>query len=277
MEPRYRSQPPGGTGIIGSVASPTSPIEWVEDISAADWIGPRLHPFAQDVGSVIPEGFEAYVRLLHPVETGLHGRETWRDVARRNGRIVHPEMQFHWISRPLGAEPPDGYDRGNGPSWGSLPLPERMILVGILGQYTTRADTCWFGVWEGHDPLEHEPDVEWQSAGSPGALRAPVARRRSRPLPPALPAVELPHRRYHLYRGQLEKALSPLPFDQSPNMWWPDDRAWFVATEVDYAWTYVAGSLLLADALMSDDRLEVLPARLEDQPFYDSDRLNEAL
>jgi hypothetical protein len=65
--------------------------------------------------------------------------------------------------------------------------------------------------------------------------------------------------------------------DQSPNIWWPDDRAWFVATEVDYAWTYVAGPRRLADALLSDDRLEVLPVRLEDQPFYDSDLVNAVL
>ena len=25
-------------------------------------------------------------------------------------------------------------------------------------------------------------------------------------------------------------------------MWWPDDRAWFVSTQVDYAWTYIGGA-----------------------------------
>ena len=252
------------------------PIDWAEDVSAAQWIRPRLHPFAQDVGSVVPEGFEAYVRLLHPVETGADRRERWGDVARRNGRIVHPEMQFHWISRPLGAKPPDDHDRGDGTSWGSLPLPERMTLVEVLGRYTTTVDSCWFCVWEGHHPL-NEAEVEWHRAGSPGARDARRRRRPSRPEVPALPQVELPHRRYYLYRGPLDKALGPLPFDQSPNMWWPDDRAWFVATEVDYAWTYVAGPRRLADALLSDDRLEVLPARLEDQPFYDSDVINAVL
>ncbi|MDQ6617805.1 MAG: hypothetical protein M3083_24425 [Actinomycetota bacterium] len=60
-------------------------------------------------------------------------------------------------------------------------------------------------------------------------------------------------------------------------MWWPDDRAWRVATEVDYAWTYVGGTSHLVDRLLGDERLEALPARLTDQPFYDSDLLNTAL
>ena len=57
----------------------------------------------------------------------------------------------------------------------------------------------------------------------------------------------------------------------------PEDRAWFVAAEVDFAWTYVGGSRELVDALIADDRLEVLPAQLKDKPFYDSDLLNAAL
>jgi hypothetical protein len=28
---------------------------------------------------------------------------------------------------------------------------------------------------------------------------------------------------------------------QCPQWWWPEDRAWFVGTEIDDAWTYVAG------------------------------------
>jgi len=65
--------------------------------------------------------------------------------------------------------------------------------------------------------------------------------------------------------------------DQSPNLWWPDDRAWFVATDIDYAWTYIGGSTELIDQLLADDRLEVLPARLTEKPFHDSDTVNARL
>jgi hypothetical protein len=52
----------------------------------------------------------------------------------------------------------------------------------------------------------------------------------------------------------------------SPSLWWPDDRAWFVHTDVDARSTYIGGSEALIDALLSDPQLEVLPATL-DHPF----------
>jgi hypothetical protein len=67
-----------------------------------------------------------------------------------------------------------------------------------------------------------------------------------------------------------------LALDNSPNLWWPDDRAWFVATEIDHAWTYVAGSQQLLARLMADRRLEILTADPSDNPFG-GDVLNAAL
>lgn len=76
----------------------------------------------------------------------------------------------------------------------------------------------------------------------------------------------------------MDTALAPLaPWDQSPNLWWPEDRSWIVATEVDYAWTYVGGTSRLIERLLTDQRLEALPAKLSDKPFYDSDVLNASL
>ncbi len=37
---------------------------------------------------------------------------------------------------------------------------------------------------------------------------------------------------------------------RSATLWWPADRAWFIATEVDFAWTYVGGTRALIDALL---------------------------
>src|SRR6202035_3353524 len=34
-----------------------------EAVEVASWIAPRLHPFGQDVGSVIPTGFAAYAGI----------------------------------------------------------------------------------------------------------------------------------------------------------------------------------------------------------------------
>jgi hypothetical protein len=255
-------------------------MKWCTDVTPAAWIADRLHPFIKDVGSVIPEGYEAYARIFHPVTVREGVRERWTAIAKRNGRIAHPEMQFHMINRPVGEPAPTGYEPGDGPSWGSLPLQERLALVDVLRHGTRTLDRCWFCVWEG-----------WGDVDAYGVSARVV----------------LPHRDYLLATGPLELAISSFarsweetppselivlrksgsrsasraselrPLDRSANLWWPDDRAWFVATEIDYAWTYVGGPAELIERVLADDRLEALPARLTDKPFYESDLVNAAL
>jgi hypothetical protein len=48
-------------------------------------------------------------------------------------------------------------------------------------------------------------------------------------------------------------------FDRpAAGLWWPADRAWFVATEIDLEWTFVAGDTDLVERLRHDPRLEVI-------------------
>jgi len=55
---------------------------------------------------------------------------------------------------------------------------------------------------------------------------------------------------------------------------WPEDRAWCLATEIDYAWTYVGGPGRLIDKLIADDLLEAMPVHLDDIPFWEGDTVN---
>jgi hypothetical protein len=45
---------------------------------------------------------------------------------------------------------------------------------------------------------------------------------------------------------------------QTPNLWWPEDRTWCVASEIDLSWTYVGGSSDLVESLVVDDQIEAL-------------------
>ncbi len=242
-------------------------INWLPDVRPADWIAPRLHGFAVDTGSVVPEGFDGYCRIFHPFrkpEPGAASR-TWAEVAAQNGRIAHSGMQIHTISHPVGSTPVpyDLNDYINELDWGQLPLPERAILVETLRSFTATPEQCWFCVWEGFGALDLKGVSE---------------------------RVRLPNRNYVLYAGPIEIALAtldmgpsefsadPAAWDtHSPNLWWPEDRAWFVATEIDYAWTYVGGSERLISSLLLADGLEAFPVRLTDDPFVDGDTVNTAL
>ena len=77
------------------------------------------------------------------------------------------------------------------------------------------------------------------------------------------PRVHLPNRDYLLYFGPTEAVTASLSLadsGQTPNLWWPEDRAWCVATEIDLAWTYVGGPAAMVKQLLADDRIEVVAA-----------------
>jgi hypothetical protein len=79
-----------------------------------------------------------------------------------------------------------------------------------------------------------------------------------------------------LFRGPLEIALKGpwTRWHQTPNLWWPHDRAWFVATEIDFDSTLVGGSHALIDALLANDALEALEITLDTRLDWFGDELN---
>jgi hypothetical protein len=58
------------------------------------------------------------------------------------------------------------------------------------------------------------------------------------------------------------------------SLWWPDDRAWFVATEIDFRWTYIGGSTSCIEAVLTDRDVEALPVSRDHQFRIDSDQIN---
>ena len=249
-------------------------LEYVDDLTPANWIAERLHPFAQDAGAIIPPGFEAYARLFHPAMRRVGRKQvpvTWREIADSNLRVHHPQMQFGAIAG--GSALKDGSQPGlwdRAPSTGTLPLDLARVLVGVLRGQTTTPERCWFAAWEGWgDPVF--ATLHGSADGPAVALPAVIAR-------PMRPTFQLPGRGYYLAKGILEAALDTAygvtSHYQSPSIWWPDDRAWCVATEVDFDWTYVGGSSECIAAVLAHPSLEALPARLSDGVTYASDPLN---
>jgi hypothetical protein len=80
-----------------------------------------------------------------------------------------------------------------------------------------------------------------------------------------------------LVRGPVELAaanLVPEPGSQSANAWWPADRAWFVATDVDLVTTYVGGSAALVADLAAAPGLEAAPAAPDQSTAWTADTVN---
>jgi hypothetical protein len=251
-----------------------------DDLTAAAWIAPRLGAFASGVRGVIPGGFEAYVRILHPAESADEPAR-WSTVAAATGKVAHALMQFHTLVGvgPYESDVDSAAWTGTVPDQGDLEPESLAALLDVLARHTASLDKCWFGVWEGYGWLPGGPRITFV-ATSDGTLPPAAADRHFAAIDYDA-RVELPKRNYLLFSGPLDAAVEIgdwptrewfLP--HSPNICWPDDVSWFVATEIDLFCTYVGGSRALIDELLNDDRLEVWEAHLDDPITYDSDLLN---
>lgn len=133
------------------------------------------------------------------------------------------------------------------------------IVASIGARHTSRPDPAWFAVWEGHGFDRATTHVAWREP--PGdeetrqaleeerrRLRDEDARRHAaiRAGLAGVPAFDLPNRRYYLLEGPVAAATGLQHPDSSdewrnPDLFWPDDRRWFVATDVDFWSLYVGG------------------------------------
>lgn len=244
----------------------------VSDHVPMDWWAPRLVS-GRSVRSWIPDSFERYARVLHPA----HVKETkganvrpvrWKEISAWSGRPLHPGSSIDELAV-----------RADGASWlehegGSLPLAGQLEqpyfdrLIDFLAEATSTVQTIWLLVWLGY-----------QGAGptysrSRWGLRWPPRLFAPRTPPDQSSAIRInpswdgSGREFILHRGSLGASVDDnngkLLADKPPSFWWPEDRAWFVSTDIDSTSTYIGGSRTLVDRLLSDDVLEVLSAEPDD-------------
>jgi hypothetical protein len=237
-------------------------VRWSEDVAAADWIVDRLRRQPPDVESEVrsflPEGFPAYARVLHPAwragpTVGVKVR--WAELARAAGVPLTPTTRFEDLGSARAIpdlEPP---------LEGTLACDELDALVELLGDYTGTPRSCWFAIWEGYGWIQGPPATAELVAHRPGRPRQSGARRQAPPLAGRVRArIQVPDRPLILYAGPIEAAAAFCrpPLHQSPNLWWPYDRAWCVASEIDFRSTFLGGDEELTGRLVRDPRLEAI-------------------
>ncbi|HEX6236368.1 MAG TPA: hypothetical protein VFZ68_04190 [Acidimicrobiales bacterium] len=245
---------------------PFAHVEPSREIDAARWLVDRLTderrgPFP--VSNVVPRGFPAYVRIDHPDghEGGLVDRDARALAAVLAAHTSTP--QRCWFCLWVG--------------YGGL-VPGPGDVAGARAWLRRRYDRWWGGSTAGSVYV----------VGGGRGLRGRLARTRARlrlqrtyrrylrrtfAVTTRCGVVDAPWRQYLLFRGPAAAVRSaaadggvPFPWRAAadpegvgagldgPNLWWADDRAWVVASEIDLAWTYVGGSEALAAALLADDR-----------------------
>ena len=217
----------------------------VTDASVGDWIRESLTPWVpftdaqMTIGFVIPKGFQSYVLIRHA---------------------------------------------GEGDHQGALGSATLETLLTVLSKFTTADEDCYFAMWEGFSwgnpgvPLTAVRRPKLHRFVQQFALRfgrIPHRSRRQTYVPPfedpelhTLPVgimkserFKLPYRDYLLAKGSLfegpkiGRSRMGWFHPQSPNLIWPSDRSWILATEIDHDVTLIAGSEKLVEAILNTDSL----------------------
>lgn len=210
------------------------------DVSPGAWLSRHLITLGGRVRDVVPAAYEAHVLVTHKADV-------------------------------------DG-----GPPVGCLDRVSLAALRDVLLPCTATPDVCWFALWEGHPGLPRHWDTltKLQLPGRAYLLfRTPVAK-----------VVELAVETERLgtsgdvqglHYWAIDEAGARVDVDpaeisrygkegraagrvRSPNLWWPEDRAWVVGTDIDGDDTLVAGSHTMIDAILAHPDLEARPVAAHD-------------
>ena len=225
----------------------------VGDTRHTRWLKERIQHSGREnavwLYSIMPSGFPAYARILHPADSVEDNAPVrWAEVAASTGKTVHPAMQFGRLS---GSDDPYGHpDWAYQPKVGQLPEHEARIIAGILGRFTVTPDRCYFCLWKGYGPF----NTSYRHL-----------------------TLNLSGRNFLIFTGPLSAILdltdegTPL---QAPSLWWPHDRAWCVSTDIDLLDTYVGGNEVCIQQVLSGSDLETLPSTIDARIDFFSDTIN---
>jgi hypothetical protein len=190
-------------------------------------------------------------------------------------------MQWHAL---VGSSDPFNFRgslwSGEDPVRGNLEPHALRALCDLLGGHTADPDHCFFALWLGWGWVEGGSTL-WRLTKSPADGWKSSAEDVPSPFSPEelrRACLVLPGREYLLLTGPLSAALHvgdsrPLG-EQSPNMFWPADRAWFVASEIDFDSTLVGGTADLVQAILDSPALDAWPVGPDGSLAADGDEIN---
>jgi hypothetical protein len=251
-------------------------VELMTDVSPAEWVVERLRPWdphGPRLRSFAPEGFDAYARVFHPAGYRPARRgsldpsvgKKWADLARARGLPLSADISFSEVS---GIAREDQHELDElAPLDGALPPETCDALAWVLRPHTRTPDRCWLCLWEGNGSFWSQSHGTGLSPDATGEEtdRYWAAARTQDEILDLTPRVETQDRRYFLFLGPLGAACTFEPSGSytSPNLWWPDDRAWIVVTEIDGFSTYIGGSRAAIQDVLGSVDVEAIEVTLD--------------
>lgn len=220
------------------------------DLSPGDWIISAVHD-DDTVAALVPPVFGAYARVFHPAARYAGDDDVdvpWAEVAAANATTAHPGMEWGSITGLM-----EFFDQSDqSPLWdgaparGHLPSHVAHAMTTVLRRHTSTPENCWFGLPADLIPADARP-------------------------------LRVSGNDHWLIQGPIELAAANMaeePAEQSAGLWWPADRAWFVATDVDLVTTYVGGSAACIAEIVAHPALEAAEVLVSQGTGWTADTVN---
>lgn len=242
------------------------------ELTRGAWIAPRLDARFGLVGSVVPTGFERYLRIFHPLQDG----SSWADACRITGSQWHPLMQWRAI----------GGQSREAPLVGTLGESGLATLARAIGGNADVTVGMWVGYGNIAAPGERPGSItmltfnggsaDYVDLVTTGTVTDFGGDIRNEPL------LELPNREYGLFRGTLGTLRDPewrresgwaWASDQTINIAWPDDATWFLGSEIDFDSTLLGCDAPTAGRIL-ESGLECALVPVDGDLSYSGDRIN---
>lgn len=181
------------------------------DLRPAETVAAMLDTTGKRVTSVIPPGFDSYIRVLNPIQLRDGSTVRWTEVVKRSMVEPRPWMQWPELEVVEGVVLPDG---GTAPDMGSPPVALAEHLIGALHPDES---VHYFASWAGYAGEISGPCVPFSPYG----------------------------REMVLYSGLLidEEGAPVVPTTSTgrvPMYWWPRDLRWLVGQDI-YARSLIVG------------------------------------
>jgi hypothetical protein len=204
---------------------------WDDGPDAGRWIVDRLAPFGPTVGHAVPLGYRAYAVVPIPSDDDPKGNRAAVSVIDAMLDVL-------------------------GPFTGDQPVHSGM-WEGWAWWYDTGADPRTapgmevFIAWPEGDTRPAQDVIDRALADDREHLAAVRVER------PDAALLDLPARRYYLWTGPLRSATAFRHQPQNPpSLIWPEDRSWFIGVPIYANEIAVAGTRVLVDAILADQRLD---------------------
>lgn len=184
------------------------------------------------LGSLLPVGFESYVRVLHPCHPSLPARRDWEGLAERAGVTLDPISRWDdLVARALTR----GYGDPGSPALGELEVTEFQALQQLVQRSGEDNRNDVFGAfWSGYGFFD---DGQREMATDIGS------------------------RDYVIFRGHatdMQELTVGNGIWHSPNYWWAANRSWCVVTDMDMDSTFVGARNVTVDRVIASGVFEVL-------------------